>query len=53
MHQGQHNCVLLLLPADRLAARRQECGGSTDRLKQIESEFDWIVREKDNLGHGE
>jgi hypothetical protein len=42
-----------VLLTDRLAARRQECGGSTDRLKQIEAEFDWIVRERDNLGHGE
>jgi hypothetical protein len=45
--------MLLLLLCGRLAARRQECGGSEEMLRKLEVEFDWIVREKDNLGRGE
>lgn len=42
-----HFCAL------RLTQRRQECSGSAETLKKMETEFDWIVREKDNLGRGE
>jgi hypothetical protein len=42
-----------VLPLRRLTQRRQECSGSAETLKKMETEFDWIVREKDNLGRGE
>ena len=37
----------------RLAARRQDAGGAAEHLKQLEKDYDWVVREKANFGRGE
>lgn len=38
---------------NRLAARRQDAGGAAERLKQLEKDYDWVLREKANFGRGE
>jgi len=40
-------------PSLRLAAKRQESGAGADRLRRLEADYDWIVREKANFGRGE
>eukprot|EP00775_Hariotina_reticulata_P003904 gene3904-4158_t len=38
---------------NKLAAKRQESGAGADRLRRLEADYDWIVREKANFGRGE
>jgi predicted NAD/FAD-dependent oxidoreductase len=48
-----HCCTAAAAAAGRLATKRAQSNEGAERLRRLETDYEWVVREKANFGKGE